>query len=777
MSIRDRVDKLLERLHDTPQYPTQGAVLFVDLEKRSHRRGYLPKEVLTTFLSGRGANMFLLYNLLATGQTGHPEPLDPEVPLIFGSGVFTGYMASATRGNVTSLSPESDAILDSNAGDYFPAFMRHHGYDHLVLYGHNPQWTLLKIAFDDVQFLDATPYLGMDNLDVTAAIERDFERTERKDMALARITSAGENRVLSSGIMGGIKAIWARGGAGAKMGSLNLKAIMIDGAPGRIVTSKEFKLGAKEISNSVIGTSVIRNALKTVGTPFLYKPSRILGAIGTKNNQENTWVEELDADNFDGYRTGMDGCYKCPVKCRPLNDMTPDGQGGFGAHALKGVSGNASYDTCQAEVEHEHKTEYRGVHGDGVFDRYDKGDGPEYVTVGKFGPNIGITEPEQVLRLNNILNDLGLDSSGTGGAIGWAMELYQRGIIDQTDTVGLDLSWGNYEAIEKLLFMLARREGFGDVLADSSQAVTTGKYPPEALDYRMTVKGLFQSDPHDSRILKAFALGLAVATRGMDHLRNRVTLEINARINDDAEFKTALYGGQVSAEPNAYAGKEYAVRRCEDTFAVGDSVGMCRFTTKLFNSPSLTGTEAFARQLKLLTGIEMSSDDLLNSGRNVIALERMINALRGLTDADDTLPRRWFEEPNSAGPFRGEKIDRQAFDALKQRFYEVSGFEPDGLPRSDWWARLSLVLTGYSLKVNLPQLPGIRRNSLVIDRPVKDIRELRQRLKSSLPQAAEALEDSSYGISINDHLVVASEQGQPLHNGDEVSLVPMLAGG
>jgi aldehyde:ferredoxin oxidoreductase len=774
MSIRDRIDALLERMPEAPQYPTQGAVLFVDLERRGQRKAYLPKEVLTTFLSGRGANMYLLYNLLSGDNV---EPLDPEVPLIFGSGVFTGYMASATRGNVTSLSPESDAILDSNAGDYFPAFMRHHGYDHLVLYGRNPQWTLLKIALDEVQFLDATPYLGMDNLDVTEAIQRDFERTERKDMALARITSAGENQVLSAGIMGGIKAIWARGGAGAKMGSLGLKAIMIDGAPGKIVSSREFKLGAKEISNKVIGTSVIHNALKTVGTPFLYKPSRILGAIGTKNNQENSWVEDLDADNFDVYRTGMDGCYKCPVKCRPLNDMTPGASGGFGANALKGVTGNASYDTAQAEVQHEHRAGYQGIKGNGVFDRYDKGDGPEYVTVGKFGPNIGIKEPEQVLRLNNILNDLGLDSAGTGGAIGWAMELYQRGIIDRTTTGGLELSWGNYAVVEKLLFMLAKREGFGDVLADSSRAVATGKYPPEALEYRMTVKGLFQSDPHDSRILKAFALGLAVATRGMDHLRNRVTLEINARINDDAEFKTALYGGQVSAEPNQYGGKEYAVRRCEDTFAVGDSVGMCRFTTKLFNSPSLTGTEEFAEQLKLLTGIDMSSDDLLNSGRNVIAVERMINAIRGLGEVDDTLPRRWFEEPNSAGPFSGEKIDPQAFAELKLRFYEISGFEPDGLPNSDWWERLSQVLTGYSLKVQLPELPGVKRHSLVINRPVRDVRELRQRLADSLPQASEALQDSSFGISINDQLVVASERELALHNGDQVSLVPMLAGG
>ncbi len=259
--------------------------------------------------------------------------------------------------------------------------------------------------------------------------------------------------------------------------------------------------------------------------------------------------------------------------------------------------------------------------------------------------------------------------------------------------------------------------------------------------------------------------------------RGDFALEINARINDDAEFKAELYGGKVSAEPNAYGGKEYAVRRCEDTFAVGDSVGMCRFTTKLFNSPSLTGTEEFAEQLKLLTGVEMSSDDLLNAGRNVIALERMINAHRGLTSADDTLPKRWFEEPNTAGPFSGEKIDKQAFDDMKQRFYEVSGFESDGLPNSDWWNELSEVITGYRLKVNLPELPGVSRSSLILNRPVKDIQELRLRLISALPQAAEALNDSALGIAINDQLLVSSELGHALHNGDEVSLVPMLAGG
>ncbi|MDT3669127.1 MAG: aldehyde ferredoxin oxidoreductase C-terminal domain-containing protein [Aromatoleum sp.] len=774
MGIRDKVEALCERLHDEPQYATQGAVLFVDLERRETRRKYLPVDVLRTFLGGRGANMYLLYNLLQEER----DALDPEVPLIFGAGTLTGDMPAATRGNFTSRSPDSHAILDTNGGDYFPSFVKRHGYDHIVLYGLAPQWTLLRIAFDEVQFFDATPYVGLDNLDLPGAIERDFDCTERKDMALARITTAGENLALCSGIMGGIKAIWARGGGGAKMGSLRLKAIMVHGKPGEAPKVAELKAHNKVIGKKITSTSVIKNALKQVGTPFLYKPSRVLGALGTMNNQKTAWHETLDADNFDPYRPGMDGCFKCPVHCRNQNDMTPEGKGGWGSAALKGLKGNASYDKAQADIEHGKERTYNGIHNDGKFDQYDKGDGPEYVTVGKFGPMIGLKEPEQILRLNNILNDLGLDSASTGSAISWAMELWQRGIIDASHTGGLDLSWGNYETVEKLLFMTAKREGFGDTIADSARAVERGKYPAEALDYRMAVKGLFQSDPHDARILKAFALGLSVATRGMDHLRNRVTLEINARINDDAPFKTELYGGTVAPEPNRYEGKEIAVRRCENTFAVGDSVGMCRFNTKLFNSPTTPDPSDFAAQVSAATELDFTGEQLNEIGRNITGLERLLNFRFGLRAKDDTLPRRWFEEEIQVGPFKGEKVDPKEFNAMKARFYDVTGLNAEGVPRADWHQQLARTTTGFAVCVELPQpLPGAPEKTVVIDERVGNVIELRDALRRRFPEAQDALSDHSWNVAVNGRMVLAGERETALNDGDRVALVPIIAGG
>lgn len=648
MSARDRVAPLLASMPKEPQYPSQGATLFVDLERQTVDRAYTPLAVVKQLLAGRGGNMFYLYRLLDESKT----PLDPDIPLIFGAGVLTGLVPSAARGNATSWSPESGVLMDSNCGDYFPSFMKMHGIDHIVLFGRAKEWTLLKLtAGDGVQFLDARQYAGLDNIDLRARVAVDLAGTWTRDLAMVNVTRAGENQVLTSGIMGGPKAIYARGGPGAKMGSLKLKAIVIQGAPQDLPTARPYKPFNREIAMKVLGTSVVKHALKKVGTQFLYRPSRLLGAMGTKNNQETTWTESLDAVHFDPYRPGMEGCFRCPVNCRPLNQLNQD-----------------------------------------PADKYGHGDGPEYVTLGKFGPNLGIDKVEAIIRLNNICNDLGLDTSSTGSALSWAFELYQRGIINKSHTGGLELLWGDAALVEQLLFMMAAREGFGNALADGTRAVEKGHYPPEALQHRMAVKNLMQSDPHDARILKAFALGLAVATRGMDHLRNRVTLEINARINDDAAFKEQLYGAPVSAEPNSYAGKEAAVRACENTYAVGDSVGMCRFTTKLFNSPSLPGFEQFAPQLSNVTGLEFREEDLPAIGLNIIGVERMINARLGMTRKDDTLPARWFDEPITVGAYAGEKIDRAEFDAMLTRFYEVSNLDAEGHPKPAFRRDLETVL-------------------------------------------------------------------------------------
>src|SRR2546429_555906 len=186
MCTRDRVGRLVSELPQAPQYPTQGATLFVDLERREVRRGYTPMRVV-------------------------------------------------------------------------------HGL---------------------LPFVDAVRYVGLDNIDLRQRIPNDFGGTWTRDLAMVNITRAGENLVLTSAIMAGPKACYARGGPGAKMGSLKLKAIVVQGQTRDFETAQPYKGYNRTIAQKLLDTSVVKHALKTTGTPFLYKPSRMLGAMGTKNHQE-----------------------------------------------------------------------------------------------------------------------------------------------------------------------------------------------------------------------------------------------------------------------------------------------------------------------------------------------------------------------------------------------------------------------------------------------------------------------------------------------------------
>ena len=752
--IRERVDRLLGRLATGRQFPSQGATVFIDLERRELRSASAPRRLVDVFLGGRGMNMFYLANLLDPAL----EPLSPEIPLIYGAGIATGIIPSASRGNLTSWSPDSRILLDSNAGDYFPSFLKLNGIDHLVMYGRAPTPTLLYLTGGKLEFRDATPYWGLDNVDMRRRIAVDFNGTFDRDLAMVTITRAGENGVKVSGVMAGPKSLHARGGGGAKMGSMNLKAIVakhiqrLDFAdPAKVPTTN------RDIARQFMNTGVGK-ILHERGTPFLYKPSRQIWAMATKNNQETVWVDALDSEKFDPFRPDMNGCFRCPVNCRPMNDVT---------------SVYPEDEDLVALVNRVNALGYDGL-------RYLRGDGPEYVIVGKFGPNLGMTTPQVVIYLNNICNDLGLDTSATGGNLGWAMELFQRGLITTKETGGLDLTWGNAVVVAELLFLTAKREGFGRAIAAGSNAVDEGFYPPEVLKYRMTIKRTMQSDPHDARILKAFALGLGVSTRGFDHLRNRVTLEINARINDAPEYKARLYGGPVSGKPNSYEGKELAVKACEDLYAVGDSVGMCRFTTKLFNSPNLPGYEQFEEQIRNAAGLKYSVEHLAAIGSNIRGIERMINHTLGIQRKDDVPPDRWFDEPVKGGPYKGEKLDRGEFDAALDRFYRLCRLNAEGIPTLEWREELNRIVFGFNITVRIPKaLVPTPDGAITVSEETPNVGSLLDRLSRAYPQLKRALdaEDSLVNVAINEEMFVEGIRNLPLKDGDRVELVQAFSGG
>lgn len=579
-----------------------------------------PEALEQAYLGGRGLNMaFLRHYLRAAGEPLQIDPLSPENPLIFGAGMLTGTIApNAARFNVSARSPESGILGDANCGGFFAAAMRKAGFDRLVILGkaERPAYILLEDGV--VHILDASDLWG------TRVVEaQEGLRSKHGPGTISAVIGpSGENQVRMAAVMTGIKNAAGRGGMGAVMGSKNLKAIAARGGTAIEVAQKEAIRSTRLEQQKYLKDSKIVQILGRVGTPLLYEVSNRIGAIRTRNSQDNYFEDSLNSEEIEKYSDKMLACTSCVVHCRHRNTLG--------------------------------------------------GEGPEYSTIGLLGANLGIAPTDQVIMLNNQVNELGLDASSVGTIIGWAMELYQRGLIDEGMTEG-PLTWGDYEVARELIEKIAYRQGFGNILAESSQALRY--FPPEAKDYLIAVKGLPQSDPHDVRYFKGFALGIAVASRGADHLRNRPTLEV-FKLPDEVRAK--IYGRANDPDPTGYKDKGLIVAWSDDIYAVTDSLGICKFVTHGFNSPHLLGYEHFVELVSAATGLKYTPETLRQVGRRVLDTERLINADFDLTRDDDTLPKRYFDDPMPARKSKGHHVDRQQFQAMLDDYYTERGWDNQG---------------------------------------------------------------------------------------------------
>jgi len=613
---------------------TQGMQATIDLNSGAVEVEPIPERLTRAFLGGRGLNMLHLARRLGAGRrAAEVDPLGPENPLIFGAGLLTGTQApNAARFNVSAKSPETLGLGDSNCGGFFAAAMRRAGFDRLILLGRASSPSYLLLEEGQASLLPADGLWGL----TTWETQQQLKLRHGPGSVAAVIGPAGENRVRMAGVLTGKKNTAGRTGMGAVMGSKNLKAIVARGGRKLEVADPAGMRQARIQQTDYLQRSGVVQVLGRLGTPFLYDVSNRLGAIRTRNSQDNFFEDSLNAERIEEYSEKMLACTSCVVHCRHKNRLG--------------------------------------------------GEGPEYSTVGLLGANLGIASAEHVVRLNNLVNELGMDASSTGTVIAWAMELYQRGLVDDRLTLG-PLVWGDFERVYDLILDMAHRHGFGDLLAESTQA--RHQLPPEAADYLIAVKDLPQSDPHDVRYIKSFALGIAVASRGADHLRNRPTLDI-LRLPD--ETRQAIFGFDTNPDPTAYEGKARMVAWHDDIYAVSDCLGICRFVTHGFNSPHLLGYRHFAELIQAASGMEMSEDEIQGVGQRVIDLERWLNWKFGRSRDDDTLPRRYFEDPMPARVTKGHRIEREKFERMLDEYYAARAWDVRGNLRAERVAQLESFL-------------------------------------------------------------------------------------
>jgi len=611
-------------------------IAHINLSDSSIRTSPIPLKLRRKFLGGRGVNMYLLSEVYSQGL----DAFSPENPLIFGAGLLTGTLGFGSRINITAKSPESGHLGDSNMGGDFGAELVKAGFHHLVITGRSRKPVYLMIKNGEIEIRDAGKLKGLDTVETQRAIRQELGDEK---IQVACIGLAGENLVRYAAIRTGMKNSAGRTGMGAVMGSKNLKAIAARGTLDITISDPKNYLQAYRLQLKKLMETKWVQALGKYGTPLLFQYANAMGFLSIRNNQSTTLGDQgyaLEAEALEPYSSGMLSCFGCPAHCR---------------HRFSMENGK-----------------YKGT----------KGEGPEYASIGSLGTKLGNLDLENIIYATELCNRYGLDTISTGSYIAWAMELYQRGIIDREMT-GTPLDWGDGKAILQLIHRIAHRKNFGNILAEGAFARKIFGEPSS--HYLLDIKN-FPIEMTDERLPKSFALGMATSTRGACHMRSRPSIDV---LGLPEEVLKRIYGGPVSSRFSSYAGKGRMVWWHELLNAVCDSLGFCRFLT-VFSSPRAPGYKEFSRLIALATGLILPPKELKAIGERIYTLERMMLARDGMSRQDDTLPQRYFEEPILAGPAKGEVISRNEFDGMLDEYYRLHGWDRNGIPKRERLKKLGL---------------------------------------------------------------------------------------
>jgi len=615
-------------------------ILRVDLSTRTVTTYTLPAQDFHLYLGGRGLNAKILYEGVPRGT----DPLGLGNLLIFGTGKLVGTpVPTAGQLTITAKSPATGFYFKSNTGGAWAKAFRRAGWDVLVIAGGSAHPVYLYIEDDRVSFHDASSIWGKTVGETNRELHRQLGG---RGLDLATIGTAGENLVRYACIMTSMYHAAGRGGLGAVMGAKRLKAVAVRGSGATAVQDardldREIQKVLDKIQNSVKAGLYL-----DYGTAATIAYANKGGSLPV-NNFRKSHLEGADrlAGPYlveKGYMGKGAACSACPMGC----------------HKFSRVSSG----------------KYKGYSG-----------GPEYETLAALGAGCGVTNPEAVLKANELCNDLGMDTISAGGAIQWLMESVERGIVLPDIAGAIDLSWGSEEAIITLPKMIAHREGVGDLLANGT-AQAAREVGGESWKWAIQANGLEQSRV-DTRVAKAYALAFAVNPRGPDHLHAQPMAEFG-RYPEARRLVEKLLGSDKYCNSTSTEGKAELVRWHEDMFAVTDSLGICSFATTssyIIDESSLIGL------VRATLGVEFSEAELLRAGQRTVVLERCFN-LREDKFRQDILPWRIMHEPVAEGPHKGNVNSPDELKAMLKQYYELQGYDPEtGYPTLELLSSLDLL--------------------------------------------------------------------------------------
>ena len=532
-------------------------------------------------------------------------------------------------------SPLTGALGRSEAGGYWGPELKRAGVGALVITGRAPAPSYLLVTPDGVEIRSAACAWGLETGEADEAIKADAGDPK---VRVALIGPAGENLVRYAGIVSDRTHFNGRNGLGAVMGAKNLKGVAVRGAPRLAVHDPERVRVIARATAKLVREHPLGRMLREQGTAPGVETNNAAGALATRNWQSASFpaADRIGGAILNGrYLVKRAACYACPVDCKRVI----------------------------------------AVDGDGITvdPRYG---GPEYETLAAFGSNCGVDDFEVIAKANELCNRYALDTISAGMTISFAMACFESGLIGPEDTGGLELRFGDGEVVLRLVEQIARREGFGDLLAEGSVRAAAA-IGPGADQHVLAVKG--QEVPmHEPRVKTGMALQYALSPNGADHWFAQ----------HDPMFATASSPGVTSLAPLGLAGpvepldlgpaKVRLVWQTSILNSLYDCLGVCIFGAV---ARSMTGVNTFAELVEAATGWETSLWELMRVGERALALSRFYNVREGLGPADDRLPDLFFR-PLPDGPQGGKHaIDRQAFGDALRLYYGMAGWDPEtGLP-------------------------------------------------------------------------------------------------
>ncbi|OQA42477.1 MAG: putative oxidoreductase YdhV [Chloroflexi bacterium ADurb.Bin325] len=608
-------------------YGFTGKILYVDLTAGRLHTETIDETAYRLYPGGRALAAYLLLKHMPAGV----DPLGPDNVLILANGLLTGApFSTATRFTAAARSPLTGAYGESEAGGFWGPELKMAGWEAIVVTGQAATPVYLSIQDDRAELRDARHLWGREPEEAQAIIR---DELGDKLTRILQIGLGGENLVRFAALTNELRHFNGRTGMGAVMGSKRLKAVAVRGS------NRYLGIARDPQSIADLGKRLAKRVkqhpqswdLQDKGTPGLTAGLNTAGILPTRNFHTGEF-EGVDNLRWEAYEqeilTARRSCYACAVRCK------------------REVTVNDRYQVS---------SEYGG---------------PEYEAVAGFGSNCMVDDLQAVAKANELCNRYTLDAISTSSAIAFAMECFEHELIGPDETGGLELRFGNAEAMVRCVEMIARREHIGNLLAEGTRraAEVIGDDAPY---FAMQIKG--QELPmHDPRGKVGLGLGYAVSETGADHLT--AFHDPMVANPESLSFKGAIpLGVREALPPRDLSRKKvelYAL--LENWSSMERAVGLCYFGP---TPRSFIAVDEVVDAVRAATGWDVTVEELLRIGERATNLARIFNVREGLSRADDTLPQRLFE-PLESGALAGVAYPKDDFARALTELYEVKGWDP-----------------------------------------------------------------------------------------------------